>query len=85
MRNGIEIDLHGASLPRFRQKLDIREAAADDQKRVAILHHLLRRQRPEQADPAGGVGAVVRYGGLSEKRFHDRRGKLSGSLLQFIR
>ena len=45
---------------------------------------LLRRAGAEQADAAGGVGAVVRHGRLAEQRLDDRRAEHLGELLQLV-
>ena len=83
--HGIDIDLDGASLARLRQEFDVGKAAAGDQKRVAILHNFLGRQRAEEADSAGRIRAVVRDRGFSKQRFDDGRRKFCGDLFQFGR
>ena len=80
----IHIDLDGSGLARFRVELNVREAAAGDNERVAFLHDFLGRRRPEQADPPGRIGAVVRDDGLAEQRFGDWCAKLLGQEQEFM-
>ena len=49
-----------------------------------LLDGLLRRPGAEQADAAGGVGAVVRHRRLAEQRLDDRRAQQFGELLQLV-
>jgi hypothetical protein len=53
---------------------DVREAAADNQERIAIFHDFLRRERAEQAESASGVRTVIRHDCLSKQRFDNGRG-----------
>src|SRR5205085_5151515 len=78
----IDVDLHRARLARLRIVLDIGEAAADDQKRVAGFERLLRRPGAEQAAAAGRVGAVVGHAGFAEQRLDDRRAEQLDHFLQ---
>jgi len=80
----IEIDLHPARLPRLGQELDIGEGAAHDQQGVAILQGLLRRFGAQEADAAGGVGAVVRHRGLAQQGLDDRRAQQLRDLLELV-
>ena len=60
----VEIDLHAARLTRLGVELDIGEAAADDEQRIAGLERVLRGPGAEQTDAAGRVGAVVGHAAL---------------------
>src|SRR6476661_1899076 len=76
----IEIDLNGARLTGLWIELNVREAGADDKKRVAVLHGFHGRRGAKQANSTGGVRTFVRDARFTEKRFDDRRAESFGQL-----
>src|SRR5215217_4127592 len=56
----VNVDLHAPGLIRFRQPLRVREARADHEQRVAVLHHVVRGLGAEQAYRACHERQVVR-------------------------
>ena len=64
---GGDIDLNGFRLTRLRQKLNIREACARDDERVAFLQRVLRRRGSQKADAADAVRVAVRDYGFPDK------------------
>ena len=67
----VEIDLYAARFARLRHELDIGERTAGDEHGVALFQRGLRGFRAEQADTAGGIGAVIGDRGLAEQRLDD--------------
>src|SRR5215217_5717194 len=56
----VNVDLHASGLTRLRQPLRVREARADHEQRVAVLHHVVRGLGAEQAYRARYERQVVR-------------------------
>ncbi len=68
----INVDLDALGLARLGVELHVREAAAGDDQRIALLHRVLRGGRAEQAYPPRGERAVVGDHPLAEQGLDDR-------------
>ena len=78
---GVELDLDELGLAGLRVELDVGEARADDQQRVAALQRVLRRRGAEKAGAAGRVRVVVGQHALAEQRLRHRRAEPLGDRL----
>ncbi len=84
MRRGIAVELHGLGLTGLGIPFQIREARADQEQPLALLHGLLGGPGSQQADPAGGEGRIVGDRRLAQQRLDDRRGQDVRQPLQLL-
>src|SRR5215813_1895953 len=66
------------------KKFDVRKGGSDHEKRVAILHHFLRRLGSKQPDRSGCIRTRIRHRSLSEQCFNDRSSQRFREGLQFF-
>src|SRR5438552_11844333 len=81
---GVKLDLHAASLLGLGHEFDVGERSSDHEQGIAIFDGILRRARAQQADAAGGVGAIVGDTGFAQQRLDDGRGQQIGGALEFV-
>ena len=66
------------------KKFDVWERRSHHQERVASFDGILRRFGSEQADAAGGIGAVIRHSSFTQQSFDDRGAEHLRQLFQFL-
>ena len=81
---GLDVDLDAACLAFLRQELRVREARADHEQRVAALHHVVARDRAEEADRAGHERKVVGEDVLAEQCLGDSGTEEVGDTLELL-
>jgi hypothetical protein len=82
---GVVVDLHSHCLVGLRVVLDVGEAAADDQQRVALLERVLRGARAEEAHAARRPRAIVGQHVLAQERLGDDRAQPLGRRFEGVR